>query len=178
VSPHGGSDHDLPTALATGASAGIGREFARQLAARGYRVIAVARDTDRLRSLIDELGPGHTHVSADLTTAAGRRQVADLLDGQRRVDLLVNNAGTAAPGAFITVPLPRVLATMHLNCEALVTLAHQFLFRAQPGDSLLNVSSTPAFAPMPKLSVYAATKAFVTSFSESLRHEQRTAAST
>ncbi|WP_406304830.1 SDR family NAD(P)-dependent oxidoreductase [Streptomyces sp. NBC_00885] len=62
------------TALVTGASAGIGREFARQLAATGYRVIAVARDPDRLRLLTDELGPDHEHLAADLATALGRQQ--------------------------------------------------------------------------------------------------------
>ncbi|MFG3253745.1 SDR family NAD(P)-dependent oxidoreductase [Streptomyces sp. NPDC048172] len=162
----------MSTALVTGASAGIGREFARQLAGQGHRVIAVARDTDRLRSLTDALGPGHTPVAADLTTPEGRQRVTDVLDGER-VHLLVNNAGAAVPGAFGTAPLPHTLAMLHLNCEALVTLAHRFVARAEPGDSLLNVSSTLAFAPMPNLSVYAATKAFVTSFSESLWHEHK-----
>ncbi|WP_406402098.1 SDR family NAD(P)-dependent oxidoreductase [Streptomyces sp. NBC_00879] len=160
------------TALVTGASAGIGREFARQLAATGYRVIAVARDPDRLRLLTDELGPDHEHLAADLATALGRQQVADVLANQR-VHLLVNNAGTAVTGAFAAVPLPRTLAMMHLNCEALVTLAHLFLSQAEPGDALLNVSSTLAFAPVPNLSVYSATKAFVTSFSESLWYEHK-----
>ncbi|MFE6664379.1 SDR family NAD(P)-dependent oxidoreductase [Streptomyces sp. NPDC057697] len=163
----------MPTALVTGAGAGIGREFARQLAARGHQVIAVARSEDGLRSLTDELGPDHSHIAADLTTPDGLRKVTGALDGHRRVQLLVNNAGTTVPGPFATVPLHRTLAMMRLNCEALVTLAHRFLARAEPGDSLLNVSSTLAFAPMPDLSVYAATKAFVTSFSESLWHEHK-----
>ncbi|MFG3009561.1 SDR family NAD(P)-dependent oxidoreductase [Streptomyces cinerochromogenes] len=155
------------TAVVTGASAGIGREFARRLAATGYRVIAVARHEDRLRALTDEIGPGHGYVTADLTTAAGRQQVADLFT-RERVHLLVNNAGIAVTGRFATVPLERTLEMMRLNCDALVTLAHAFLARARPGDTLLNVSSTLAYAPTPELGAYSATKAFVTSFSEAL----------
>ncbi|MFE2262121.1 SDR family NAD(P)-dependent oxidoreductase [Streptomyces griseosporeus] len=160
------------TALVTGAGAGIGRAFARRLAADGHRVIAVARGADRLRSLMDELGPGHAYVAADLTIADGRRKTVDVL-ARERVHLLVNNAGTAVTGPFATVPLAATLSMTELNCDALVTLAHHFLARAEPGDALLNVSSTLAFAPKPDLAVYSATKAFVTSFSEALWYEHK-----
>lgn len=162
-----------PTALVTGASEGIGRAFARQLAAAGYSVTAVARGEERLRTLMDELGPGHTYLAVDLSTEEGRQRVVHQL-ALNPVGLLVNNAGVAIAGQFATAPLDDALATMHLNCDALVTLAHAFLAQARPGDALLNVSSTLAFTALPSLSVYSATKAFVTSFSESLWYEQRT----
>jgi short-subunit dehydrogenase len=87
--------------------------------------------------------------------------------------LLVNNAGTAVHGGFAATPLPGSLAVVDLNCRAVVTLAHAFLAAARPGSALVNVSSTLAFTPKPGLGVYSATKAFVTSFSETLWHEQK-----
>ncbi|WP_431683475.1 SDR family NAD(P)-dependent oxidoreductase [Kitasatospora sp. KL5] len=156
----------------TGASSGIGREFARRLAADGHRVIAVARREDRLRSLLAELGPGHSRLAADLATEPGRQQVAEVLAHQR-VHLLVNNAGTAVEGCFAEVPLARALETVRLNCDALLALAHAFLARARSGDALLNVASTLAFAPAPGLAVYSATKAFVASLSEALWAEHK-----
>ncbi|GAA3226717.1 MULTISPECIES: SDR family NAD(P)-dependent oxidoreductase [unclassified Streptomyces] len=166
-----GTEHRR-TALVTGASAGIGREFARRLAADGHRVIAVARDPGRLGALRNELGPGHICLEADLTTADGRQRVLEVL-GREKVHLLVNNAGTAVAGPFTGVPLDDALATTRLNCDALLVLAHRFLTEAEPGDALLNVSSTLAFAPMPDLAVYSATKAFVTALSEALWYEHK-----
>ncbi|MFI9332351.1 SDR family NAD(P)-dependent oxidoreductase [Kitasatospora sp. NPDC052868] len=175
ASPPGAGDPPPPrTALVTGASTGIGRAFARRLAAEGFHVIAVARREDRLRALTEELGPGHEYLVADLATAVGRERTAEVF-ASRRVHLLVNNAGAAAEGGFTDVPLARALEAMHLNCDALVALAHAFLAAARPGDALLNMSSTLAFAPAPGLGVYSATKAFVTSLSESLWAEQRAA---
>ncbi|MCM2416271.1 SDR family oxidoreductase [Streptomyces sp. RKAG290] len=162
----------LPRALVTGGSEGIGRAFARRLAAAGYTVTVVARNEVRLNALLDELGPGHHALTADLAAEAGLRRVVHEL-AVNRFDLLVNNAGTAAPGPFADVPLEAATSVMRLNCDALTTLTHAFLSGARAGDSLVNVSSTLAFAPMPNLSVYSATKAFVTSLSESLWFEQK-----
>ncbi|MFD7528501.1 SDR family NAD(P)-dependent oxidoreductase [Streptomyces sp. NPDC059849] len=159
-------------ALVTGASEGIGRAFARRLAADGYAVTAVARNEDRLRSLTAELGPVHRALVADLATSEGVERVGREVE-RDRFHLLVNNAGTATSGPFTNVSVESALAMMRLNCDAVVTLAHAFLAGARAGDALLNVSSTLAFAPMPNLSVYSATKAFVTSFSESLWHEHK-----
>jgi short-subunit dehydrogenase len=159
-------------ALVTGASAGIGRAFATALAAAGYSVTAVARGADRLAELSTELGPGHDHLVADLATPQGVRATADLL-ARTPHTLLVNNAGAAVHGGFAATPLDASLAVLDLNCRAVVTLAHAFLARAEPGAALVNVSSTLGATPKPGLSVYSASKAFVTSFSETLWHEQK-----
>ncbi len=156
----------------TGASAGIGRAFATALAAAGYSVTAVARREDRLADLVAELGPGHDHLAADLATAGGLQTTADRL-AREPYTLLVNNAGAAVHGGFAETSLQDSLAVLDLNCRAVVTLAHAFLARARPGSALVNVSSTLGFTPKPGLGVYSATKAFVTSFSETLWHEQK-----
>ncbi|MFE3557304.1 SDR family NAD(P)-dependent oxidoreductase [Streptomyces sp. NPDC059193] len=161
-----------PRALVTGASEGIGYAIARELAAAGYAVTGAARGEERLRAVIDALGPGHSALVADLATEDGRKRVVQAVQ-RTPFDVLVNNAGTATEGPFADVPLDSAAAMLDLNCHAVVTLAHAFLAGARPGDALVNVSSTLAFAPMPHLSVYSATKAFVTSFSESLWHEQK-----
>ncbi|MFI5864345.1 SDR family NAD(P)-dependent oxidoreductase [Streptomyces sp. NPDC051546] len=166
------------TALVTGASSGIGRAFARELAAAGWTVTAVARGEDRLRTLVAELGPGpgpglgHRHLAADLSTPEGRELVAAELR-RHPVNLLVNSAGTTHHGPFATADPREALAATHLGCDAVVTLAHAFLAGARPGDALINVSSTLGSAPAPGLAVYSAGKAFVTAFSEALWHEQR-----
>lgn len=159
-------------ALVTGASAGIGRAFATGLAAEGYSVTAVARHDDRLAELVGELGTGHDHLAADLTTEKGVAATAQLL---RRggYALLVNNAGTAVPGDFTEVAIESSLTTIDLNCRAVVTLTHAFLATAGPGSALVNVSSTLGHSPKPGLDVYSASKAFVTAFSETLWHEQK-----
>jgi short-subunit dehydrogenase len=158
-------------ALVTGASAGIGRAFATALAAAGYAVTAVARREDRLAGLMADLGPGHDHLAADLATPEGLRVTAERLT--EPYTLLVNNAGLAIHGGFAETSLEDSLAVMDLNCRAVVTLAHAFLAQARPGAALVNVSSTLGFTPKPGLGVYSASKAFVTSFSESLWHEQK-----
>ncbi|WP_218020930.1 SDR family NAD(P)-dependent oxidoreductase [Nocardia mikamii] len=156
----------------TGASAGIGRAFAIALAAEGFSVTVVARDADRLTRLVGELGPGHDHLAADLATTAGVAAVARLLH-RGGYSLLVNNAGTAVPGPFDQVAIESSLATIDLNCRAVITLAHAFLATAGPGSALVNVSSTLGHVPKPGLNVYSASKAFVTAFSETLWHEQK-----
>jgi short-subunit dehydrogenase len=159
-------------AMVTGASAGIGRELARGLAQRGYTIVGVARSEERLQSLVDELGPEHGYRIADLATPEGQRRIADELQSEH-FDLLVNDAGVGAVGPFDAVPVERTLRMMHLNCDAVVALAHAFLRNSRSGDALINVSSGLAFLPMAGLGVYSATKAFVTSFSESLWYEQK-----
>lgn len=156
----------------TGASEGIGRALADALAAAGYTVTGVARDQERLRTAISALGPDHTAMAADLGTDDGLQRVLDALR-RTRFDVLVNNAGVAVHGPFAEVPLERATAMLEVNCHALVALAHAFLAHAHSGDALINLSSTLAFAPMPALSVYSATKAFVASFSESLWAEHQ-----
>ncbi|RDI46850.1 SDR family NAD(P)-dependent oxidoreductase [Nocardia mexicana] len=159
-------------ALVTGASAGIGREFATALAGAGYSVTAVARGRRDLETLVDELGGDHDYLAADLATEDGMRAVTERLrDGG--YTLLVNNAGTADHGDFGTLPLESALTTLDLNCRAVVVLAHAFLGAAGPGSALVNVSSTLGLAPKPGMALYSASKSFVTTFSETLWHEQK-----
>lgn len=159
-------------AMVTGAGAGIGRAFAVSLASQGYSVTAVARGAERLETLIADLGAGHDHLAADLGSEEGLYAVAERLRSGGYT-LLVNNAGTAVHGDFVAVPLEPSLTTLDLNCRAVVVLAHAFLGAATPGSALVNVSSTLGHTPKPGLAVYSATKAFVTAFSETLWHEQR-----
>ena len=159
--------------LITGASEGIGRAFAHQLAAEGFAVTAVARNESRLQELMNELKEDyHSYQVADLSIAEGVRVISEKLIGGR-FQLLINNAGFCIYGAFYNAELPRLESMMRLNCDALVALSHAFLQQAKKGDALINVSSALAFMPMPSGGTYAATKAFVTSFSESLWYEQK-----
>ncbi len=159
-------------ALVTGASDGIGRVFAQKLAKQGWSVTAVARTESRLQALVKELGEGHSYLVADLAVPAGQAKAAEAI-GAQHFDLVVNNAGVGVLGKFADTALDRQLAMMRLNCEALVTLSHAYLKTAKSGDALINVSSCLAFLPMPGIGLYSATKAFVTSFSESLWWEQK-----
>lgn len=163
------------TALITGASSGIGAEFARRLAARGAAVVLVARRTDRLETLATELsgtyGVTATAISADLAAAGGAQRLANELSARGvSVDLLVNNAGFATHGSFVDEDLSRVHDEVALNVVAVVELTHLLL----PGmverrrGAVVNVASTAAFQPVPTMAVYGATKAFVLSFTEAL----------
>lgn len=159
-------------ALVTGASGGIGRAFAQRLAKEGYLVTAVARTETQLQSLMKELGEGHSFLVADLSTAEGIGKVSSHLTSQHH-DLLVNNAGVGTAGTFTGVAWERQAAMLRLNIEALTALSYAFIKTSKAGDALINVSSTLAFLPMPSLGLYSATKAFVTSFTESLWFEQK-----
>ncbi|MFO0615649.1 MAG: SDR family NAD(P)-dependent oxidoreductase [Polyangiaceae bacterium] len=157
-------------ALVTGASEGIGLHIARRLAASGYTVTAVARSGAKLDALRGEIGGDS--VVADLSTEEGQGAVCDRVRAER-YDVVVNNAGVGTVGSFSEVPIDKLVAMMHLNCDALVRISHAFLSGARSGDALVNVSSTLAYAPMPYLGLYSATKAFVTAFTETLWFEQR-----
>lgn len=165
------------TALITGASAGLGREFARQLAPRARVLILVARRQDRLDELSAELArPGLTircH-AADLgNSEALEAFISALAAGEDRVDLLINNAGMGDHGLFEECEWPRVEAMLDVNIRALTRLTRALvpqLVRAGKG-AILNVSSIAALMPVPKMTVYAATKAYVSSFTEGLRAE-------
>jgi len=163
-------------ALVTGASSGIGEAFARALARRGTPLVLVARRADRLAQLAQELGgPVRCEVVAlDLSRPdAGAKLEAELASRGVEVDLLVNNAGAGLTGRFPELPLDRLLAMVDLNARAVVELTRRFLpgmiERRQGG--VINVASTSAFQPVPFLGVYAASKAFVLSFTESLADE-------
>ena len=162
------------TALITGASSGIGEQFARQLAARGHPVVLVARRTARLERLATELPTDAHAVPCDLATDAASLQdrVAEL---GVEVDLLVNNAGFGTSGPFLDHDPRRDAEQVRVNCEAIVVLAHAFL----PGmvergrGGIINVASSAGMQPIPYESVYAATKAFAISFTDALHAELR-----
>jgi short-subunit dehydrogenase len=160
-------------ALVTGASSGIGHEFALQLADRGYAITAVARREDSLRELVEQLpGEGHDFIVADLSTAEGVELVGEALD-EERLHLLVNNAGASVLEPFYRSPLAKQQGLLQLNCGAVVALAHWFLNQAEKGDALINLASVVAYLPTPSQPIYSASKAFVASFSECLWHEHR-----
>ncbi len=163
-------------ALITGASAGLGVDFARQLAAQGHRLVLVARRKDRLDALARELGNARS-VALDLGEAgAAARLMADLEAHGERVDLLINNAGFGLWGRFIELDGPKQRAMIDLNCGALVELCHAVLpaMVKRKDGAILNVASTAAFQPGPGMATYFATKAFVLSFTEALHEEMRT----
>jgi len=167
------------TALVTGASAGLGQEFARQLAPHARALILVARRTDRLEELKAEIDrPGltvHCH-AADLSDEVQiEALLAALAASGERVTLLINNAGLGDHGFFENSEWQRVAAMIDVNIRALTRLTHAILpdlVRAGRG-AILNVSSIASFLPLPKMAVYAASKAYVTSFTEALRAELR-----
>ena len=161
------------SALVTGASSGIGEETTRQLAAAGVPVVAVARRADRLEALAAELGTVEVLV-ADLGERDGQARVARrIADPDRPLDLVVNNAGFGTSGAFASQDVDRLSAEIALNVDALTRLTHAALEVMVPRRRgwVLNVSSFASFQPAPRLAVYAATKAYVTSLGESLYEE-------
>ncbi|MET0457937.1 MAG: SDR family NAD(P)-dependent oxidoreductase [Ilumatobacteraceae bacterium] len=167
------ASYPFTSALVTGASSGIGEELTRQLAAAGVRVIVVARRVERLQALADELD-GIEVLAADLGTRDGQDAVvARIADPSRPVDLVVNNAGFGTSGSFPALEADRLAAEIELNVAALTRLSHAALTAMVPRRRgwLINVSSFASFQPAPRLAVYAATKAYVTSLSESLHEE-------
>jgi uncharacterized protein len=164
----------VPTALVTGASIGIGRRFATALAARGYDIVAVARNADQLKQLASELPTECEVLPADLTEEAELAEVeARLRRSDRPVDLLVNNAGFGNTGKFAELDLETEESQIRLNVLALVRLTHAGLpsMVERRTGGVINVSSIASFQPAPGNAVYGATKAFVTSFSLALREE-------
>ncbi len=162
-----------PVTLITGASAGLGAEFARQCSRRGEELVLVARRRDRLDALAAELGNAHV-VSADLLEAgAAERLVAEIEGRGLFVSTLINNAGFGLTGRFAELPLDRQRGMIDLNVAALVELTHRVLprMKARGAGAVLNVASTAAFQAGPGFAVYFATKAFVLSFSEALHQE-------
>src|SRR5216110_1915532 len=167
--------------LITGASAGIGREFARQLAGRAKSLILIARREQKLNELRDELNQRYPNVAVSVlkTDLADPAQLNELLAWLNHkgidVDLLINNAGLGDSGAFSTSDPIRNEQMTLVNIVALTTLTRHLLPRmiARQRGGILNVSSSAGFLPIPDFAVYAATKAYVTSFSEALRAELR-----
>jgi uncharacterized protein len=161
-------------ALVTGASSGIGAEFATQLSAGGYEVIMVARRSEPMEQLAERLsGPTHV-VPCDLANDASSL-VGKVAELGRQVDLLVNNAGFGTHGRFAEIDSAREAEEVRLNCEALVTLTHAFvpgmLERRRGG--VITVASTAGMQPLPYEATYSASKAFARAFSDALHGELR-----
>jgi len=160
-------------ALITGASAGLGAEFARQLARRGTRLVLVARREDRLRTLADEVGNARV-IAMDLSAHdAAERLVADLDAAGDEVELLINNAGFGQIGRFASLDAKRQREMIDLNIGTLTDLCRLIAPRMieRKSGGILNIASTAAFQPGPNMAVYFATKAYVLSFSEALHEE-------
>jgi short-subunit dehydrogenase len=168
-----------PRALITGASAGIGAEFARVFAAEGYDLILVARRDDRLKALRDELAPSGADVAIVVRDLALKTAAKSLYQDVKQlgvsVDVLVNNAGIAYGGAFAAMDADDVSRMVLLNAASLAALTRLFVpdMIARGSGRILNVSSLAAFQAVPSMSLYAATKAFVLSFTEGLAEELR-----
>jgi uncharacterized protein len=160
-------------ALVTGASAGLGVEFARQLSERGYRLVLAARRKERLEALAKELGDARA-VTIDLSKAnAAATLMADLEAHGEAVDLLVNNAGFGLIGRFAELDARRERQMIDLNVGALADLCRAVApgMIEQKSGGIINVASTAAFQPGPRMAVYFATKAFVLSLTEALHEE-------
>jgi hypothetical protein len=166
------------TALITGASSGIGLDFARLFAEGGYDVVLVARTESKLQELASELASKHgvsaRAVAADLADPAAPGQLMERLKAEGvQVEVLVNNAGYGGYGAFAETDLEAELKMIQLNISALTALSKAVLpgMLARKSGRILNVASTAAFQPGPLMAVYYATKAYVLSFSEALANE-------
>ena len=163
-------------AVVTGASSGIGAAFARALARRGHPLVLVARRAERLKARVEELGGEERALALPLDLA--QPDAAQILEEElaRRdlaVDLLVNNAGVGHTGRLHEEPLDRILAMIDLNVRAAVELTRRFLpaMIGRGKGAVVNVVSTSAFQPVPFFAVYAASKAFLLSFTEALAGE-------
>lgn len=163
----------VKVALITGASAGLGAEFARQLSAQGHSLVLAARRADRLEALAAELGNARA-VAIDLAKqGAAAELVANLAQAGEQIELLINNAGFGLGGSFAELDAARQREMIDLNIGTLTELcravAPEMIERRSGG--ILNLASTAAFQPGPGMAVYFATKAYVLSFTEALHEE-------
>lgn len=170
----------MNTTLITGASSGIGAAFARKLSARGRNVLLVARSEDKLIALCNELGRltsiRANYLALDLQQPDAAAQLFE--ETQKRgleIEMLINNAGFGSMGDFTRLDPQRELEMIDLNIRAVVDLTYRFLLpmRERKRGTIINVASTAAFQAVPYMATYAATKAFVLSFSEALWDENR-----
>ena len=165
--------------MVTGASAGLGEEFAKQLAGRTPKMVLVARRVEKLDRIAGEIRAAHPGIQvmvleADLSDAAARISLTEKAEGAGFTpDLLINNAGLGDYGEFATAEWKALESMLKVNIEALTHLSHLIApgMVARGRGAILNVSSIASIIPMPDFAVYAATKAYVTSFSEALRIE-------
>lgn len=166
--------------LITGASSGIGAAFARRLAAEKHNLLLVARSADKLRQLCSELQGNHgitaEYITADLTKPDAGQYIVNEADKRGlEVDWLINNAGIGSTGNFADRDLQSELDMINLNIFALVTLTHLYLqkMRARKSGTIINVASMASFMPAPYMAAYAASKAFVRSFTDAVSAENK-----
>ncbi len=170
----------MKATLITGASSGIGEAFARRLAAERHNLVLVARSEKALHELCDELMLKH-HITAhyvvlDLSEVGSDIKLYEEIERHGfEIDWLINNAGFGSVGDFSKLEIDRELQMIRLNVAALVAITHRFLqpMRVRKSGTIINVSSAAGFQPIPFMATYAATKAFVTSFSEAIAEENR-----
>lgn len=170
----------MKVTLITGASSGIGEAFARRLAAEKHNLLLVARSEKALHELCDELMLKHQitahYVVLDLTDANADQRLFDETEKHGfEVDWLINNAGFGSGGDFAKLGRNHELGMIDLNIRSLVALTHRYLgkMRERKSGTIINVSSAAGFQPIPFMATYAATKAFVSSFSEAIAEENR-----
>lgn len=170
----------MKVTLITGASSGIGEAFAQRLAAEKHNLVLVARSEKKLHELCDELMLKHQvtahYVAMDLNDfEADKRLFEETERHGMQVEWLINNAGFGSMGDFAALDLEKELEMLNLNISVLVALTHRYLqkMRERKSGVIINVSSTASFQPVPFMAAYAATKAFVTSFSEAIAEENR-----
>jgi uncharacterized protein len=170
----------MKSTLITGASSGIGEAFARRLAQEKHNLVLVARSEEKLHQLCDELMLQHQitahYVALDLTEFEADKKLFEETEKHGfEIDWLINNAGFGSMGDFAGLELERELEMVSLNIMALVALTHRYLekMRQRKSGVIINVSSTAGFQAIPYMATYAATKAFVTSFSEAIAEENR-----
>ncbi len=170
----------MKATLITGASSGIGEEFARHLAAEKHNLVLVARSEDRLAALCDELMHEHKimahYIAIDLIDFEADARLFNETEKHRlEIDWLINNAGFGSMGDFAQLDLENELEMINLNVMSLVALTHRYLkkMRERKSGVIINVASTAGFQPIPFMATYAATKAFVHSFSEAIAEENR-----
>ncbi|MBO0982137.1 SDR family oxidoreductase [Microbacterium sp. SD291] len=166
------------TALITGASSGLGAEFAAQLARRGADVVLVARREERLRELSEDITREHgvraTPIALDLAAPDAPAALRAQLDERGiRIHTLINNAGFGSKGAFVDADAARIAEMIQVNVASLVGLTREFLpdLVSDGRGALVNLASIAAYQPCPGMAVYGASKAFVLSFTEAIAHE-------
>src|SRR5882762_9032950 len=165
-------------AIVTGASGGMGAEFTKALAKRGYSVLAVARGLEPLVMMAEELKKDGAFVetlAVDLASAEGLKAVVDRAHALGDIELLVNNAGLSTSGDFLDQSADKEIQSIRVNVEALYTLTRKIVPRmvARKRGGILNIASIVAFQAIPYWTTYAATKAFVLAFGEGLSYELR-----
>ncbi len=170
----------MKVTLITGASLGIGQAFAKQLASEKHNLLLIARSENKLKVLCDELMAKYNikayYFPLDLTKPGADQTLFEETETRGlQVDFLVNNAGIGSAGDFLEHDLQSEIAMMHLNMDAMVALTYRFLpqMRARKRGKIINVSPMAGFIPIPYMAVYAASKAFVHSFTQGIAEENR-----